>query len=257
MRILKSVFPFRWGMARRRVELLLMVVVTTAAQTMAPLPPVGATNGEQFSDIEEAGSHQPAVERLAEQGVLEGTECAPGKFCPTEPIQRWVMAVWLVRVLDDTEPAAVETTRFTDVEADQWWMPYVERLADLGITKGCATEPARYCPTEPVTRAQMASFLVRAFQLPTGPSGRFPDTAGNTHEADIDALASSGITVGCSTEARTDTALRPTPPALQMATFLTRALDRDPSPTPEGGFIDIAAGSSHACGLLTNQTVVC
>ena len=200
MRILKSVFPFRWGMARRRVALLLMVVVTTGAQTMAPLPPVGAANGEQFSDIEEAGSHQPAVERLAEQGVLEGTECAPGKFCPTEPIQRWVMAVWLVRVLDDTEPATVETTRFTDVEADQWWMPYVERLADLGITKGCATEPARYCPTEPVTRAQMASFLVRAFQLPTGPSGRFPDTAGNTHEADIDALASSGITVGCSTK---------------------------------------------------------
>ncbi len=65
--------------ARRRVGLLVMMVVTTAAQTMV-LGPVGAANGEQFSDIEEAGSHRPAVERLAEQGILEGTECAPGEF---------------------------------------------------------------------------------------------------------------------------------------------------------------------------------
>ena len=151
--------------------------------------------------------------------------------------------------LDDTEPAAVETTRFTDVEADQWWMPYVERLANLGITKGCATEPARYCPTEPVTRAQMASFLVRAFQLPTGPSGRFPDTAGNTHEADIDALASSGITVGCSTKPELYCPSSNTNRG-QMATFLTRALDRDPSQTPEGTFTSVAAGSFHTCGLL-------
>ena len=256
MRIFISLFPFGWGRARRRVGLLLMVVVTTAAQTLVPLPPVGAANGEQFSDIEEAGSHQPAVERLAEQGVLEGTECAPGKFCPTEPIQRWVMAVWLISVLDDTEPADVETTRFTDVEADQWWMPYVERLADLGITKGCSTEPARYCPTEPVTRAQMTSVLVRAFQLPAGSSNRFTDTGDSTHQRDINALASSGITIGCATDPARYCPSRDTTRA-EMATFLTRALDYEPSPIAEGSFISLTAGSFHTCGLLIDGTIDC
>ena len=51
-----------------------------------------------FSDLDEAGPHRAGIEGLAELGVLEGTECAAGEFCPTDELQRWVMAVWLVRV---------------------------------------------------------------------------------------------------------------------------------------------------------------
>ena len=36
-------------------------------------------------------------------------------------------------------------------------------LAEKGITKGCGS--GRYCPNQSVTRAEMASFLVRAFDL--------------------------------------------------------------------------------------------
>ena len=43
---------------------------------------------------------------------------------------------------------------------DEWWMPYVERLADLQITVGCKRDSLRFCPDETVTRARMASFLV-------------------------------------------------------------------------------------------------
>ena len=88
------------------------------------------------------------------------------------------MAVWLVRLLDGADPAAVGSSRFADVDESEWWAPYVERLADLGVTDGCATEPARFCPTETVTRGRMASFLVRAFGLAGGRSGRFVDTGG-------------------------------------------------------------------------------
>ena len=77
------------------------------------------------------------------------------------------MAVWLVRILDGADPPPVGVSRFVDVDSSEWWAPYVERLADLGVTGGCATEPARFCPTETVTRARMASFLVRAFDLPS------------------------------------------------------------------------------------------
>ena len=59
--------------------------------------------------------------------------------------------------------------RVADVDTDQWWAAHAERLADLGITLGCSAQPVRYCPDEPVIRAQMASFLTRAFRL--GPAG--------------------------------------------------------------------------------------
>ena len=143
-------------------------------------------------------------------------------FCPREPVLRWVIAVWLVRVLGD-EPAQAGSSRFSDVDAEEWWAPYVETLADLGVTKGCDTEPLRFCPDESVTRAQMASFLVRAFALEAAGSAGFADTAGNTHEEHIDALAAARYTAGCAVGP-----LRYCPDQAvtraEMATFLARAL---------------------------------
>ena len=40
----------------------------------------------------------------------------------------------------------------------------IDALAAAGITLGCSTDPLRYCPDQPVTRAQMASFLHRALR---------------------------------------------------------------------------------------------
>ena len=201
-----------------------VVALVLAASLVVPAVSVAAQGG--FSDIDEAGPHRAGVEELAKTGVLEGTLCAPGEFCPGEPLTRWVMAVWLVRVLDGTDPVGSDT-RFADVDSDEWWAPYVERLAVLGVTTGCATGPARYCPHDSVTRAQMATFLTRAFDLGAAPSFGFVDTEGNTHAASIDALAAAGVTTGCATgPARycpADSVTR-----AQMATFLTRAVSTGP-----------------------------
>ena len=208
----------------RRV-LGLVVVAVLVGSVLGSGAGAGAAS-EGFSDLEAAGVHRSAVEGLAADGVFEGTECGPGEFCPTVAVQRWVMAVWLVRLLDGADPAAVGSSRFADVDGLEWWAPYVERLADLGVTDGCATEPARFCPTETVTRGRMASFLVRAFDLPGAPSAGFADVEGGVHAANIDALAASGVTSGCRTEP-----LRYCPSwdttRAQMATFLTRALTVD------------------------------
>ena len=174
--------------------------------------------------------HHPAIGELAVQGVLQDTECGPQLFCPTGPIQRWVLAVWLVRLLDNDEPEPTTTIRFTDIDTDKWWAPHVERLAGLGITKGCASDPARYCPHNYVTRAQMASFLARAFQLDVADPAGFTDTVNNVHAANIDAAAAAGITEGCATNPARYCPNQPTTRA-QAATFLYRI--QHPIPDPE------------------------
>ena len=130
--------------------------------------------------------HTPQPSRRSPaDGVFVDTECGPNLFCPNQPIQRWVMAVWLIRALDQ-DPPTTGISRFDDIPGGQWWIRYTEQLADLEITVGCATNPPRYCPNEAVSRAQMATFLVRAFNLPPAqtPAG-FTDTEANTHAANI------------------------------------------------------------------------
>ena len=177
------------------------------------------------ADVQMDGEPFDAVAALAADGVLGGTECGPGLFCPDAPIPRWVMAVWLVRVLDGQDPEPISASRFADVDAGQWWAAHADRLADLGVTRGCATEPDRYCPDEPVTRAEMASFLTRAFRidrvLPVG----FTDTDGSGHAAAIDALFDAGITRGCSADPLQFCPDEATSRA-QMAVFLERARNR-------------------------------
>jgi len=54
---------------------------------------------------------------------------------------------------------------FADVPASHPYAPWIEQVAREGIASGCATSPSRFCPDSPVTRAQMAVFLGRAFDL--------------------------------------------------------------------------------------------
>jgi len=55
---------------------------------------------------------------------------------------------------------------FDDVPASHFAAGFIERLAQLGITAGCSAEPLLYCPNDPITRAQMAVFIVVALNLP-------------------------------------------------------------------------------------------
>lgn len=222
---------------------------------------------ERFSDIDEAGTHRDSVEILAARGVFEGTECAAGRFCPDLPIQRRVMAVWLVRALEGADPGPIDRSRFADVDEDEWWAVHVERLAHLGITLGCKAKPVRFCPDSPVNRAQMATFLTRAFGLPSAPAAGFADVgAGAAHLPGINALAAAGITSGCAAEPARYCPGRATTRA-QMATFLTRALrfaGAIPSgdsgallPPGEGDFTAVTVGWDHSCGLRRDRTVTC
>jgi hypothetical protein len=58
----------------------------------------------------------------------------------------------------------VDNTGFEDVQPTYWAAAWIKQLATEGITGGCGS--GNYCPEAPVTRAQMAVFIVKAFNLP-------------------------------------------------------------------------------------------
>ena len=166
-------------------------------------PPLGTESPSQDTSRHRdagPGEEMSAVEALASQGVLQNTDCGPALFCPDGPVQRWVMAVWMVRILENDEPEPIQASRFVDVDPSRWWAPYVERLAALGITQGCAASPDRFCPHGYVRRDQMATFAVRAFQLGGGPATDYIDTVGNPHSVSINVATTAGVVDECATD---------------------------------------------------------
>ena len=126
---------------------------------------------------------------VAGQGITLG--CAAGRYCPRSVVARDQMASFLVRALN--LPAS--GTDFFDDDAGNGHQGNINALAAAGVTEGCAHR--RYCPRSGVNREQMATFLVRALNLPPSGHDYFTDDAGSGHQAAINALAAAGVTNGC------------------------------------------------------------
>ena len=115
---------------------------------------------------------------------------------------------------------------FSDVPVGYVFYEDIEWLLAEGITEGCDPEGTMFCPTEPVTRGQMAAFLVRYLGLTDpGPGDWFVDDDGSLFESEIDRLAQAGITLGCNPPANDRFCPLESVTRGQMATFLDRALD--------------------------------
>ena len=168
------------------------------------------------------------INALRALGVLTGTECEENRICPNGSLTRWVAAVWMVRVLDGSEPAAIEESRFSDVttsdmwEDSMWFAPHVERLAELGITIGCDVDPARFCPDDELSRGQAVTWIDRAFDLAPAVSAGFTDTAGTPYEVSINRAVAAGIAEGCATNPSRFCTDRVTTRG-ELATFLNKA----------------------------------
>jgi hypothetical protein len=69
------------------------------------------------------------------------------------------------------------TQIFNDVPPSDPYFDYVSLMSTHGITAGCQTSPPLYCPNTPVTRAQMAVFVVAGLDLALGTSLTYPPSA--------------------------------------------------------------------------------
>ena len=124
-----------------------------------------------FTDVDPSGVHSAGIAALAAAGIASGCGREPPRYCPGQPVTRAQMASFLARALNlDLDLDIVDTARrFTDVDPSGVHSAGIAALAAAGIASGCGREPPRYCPGQPVTRAQMASFLARALNLEQRP----------------------------------------------------------------------------------------
>jgi hypothetical protein len=168
--------------------------------------------------------HEGNIEIIAAEGITKG--CNPptnDKYCPDQAVTRAQMAAFLVRTLGLTDNGG--RNWFVD-DGGSVFETDINRLAAAGITKGC-NPPAndRFCPDRSVTRQEMAAFLVRAFGYHEGAgSNRFVDDDGSIFEADIDRLATAGVTKGCNPPGNDRYCPGDKVRRDQMASFLARAM---------------------------------
>jgi hypothetical protein len=142
--------------------------------------------GESFTDVPKTHVFYPYVERLLHNGVTMG--CAPGTYCPEDPVSRLQMAIFLARAQaggDGNVPSSGTAqgspydcrsggvSLFSDIAADNPFCRHVHAIYATGVTTGC--EPGKYCPDPNVTRAQIAMFIARAV---AGSDAAVPQTYG-------------------------------------------------------------------------------
>ena len=125
----------------------------------------------------------------------------------------------------------VAASSFTDVPDSNIFSDDIEWLAVMGITQGC-NPPVNdeFCPSDLVTRGQMAALLVRALGLTNDGGGdHFTDDDTSIFETDIDKLYTAGITMGCNPPTNDNYCPNNSVTREQMAAFLRRGLDTTPS----------------------------
>ncbi len=157
--------------------------------------------GESFPDVPTSHQFYAFVEGLFHSGVTGG--CGLGNYCPENSVTRGQMAVFLLKGKlgsGQLVPPATGTV-FPDVPPSHPFAAWIESLAGFLITGGCGN--GNYCPDTPVTRAQMAVFLLKAshgsgYLPPACTPGYFDDVpCPSQFAAWIQQLAEEEITGGC------------------------------------------------------------
>ena len=234
---------------------LLALVASLVAASTAGAQDAPESAESSFTDVAGHWALDHIV-GLEDEGIFDGTECGEAMFCPSAPLKRETMAVWMVRVLDGSDPAPVTGTRFPDVDGSHRWAAHIERFAELGVTRGYTDGTFR--PDVTVSRAHMASFLARAFDLPAAEPKGFGDVEGHGHEDNINRIAAVGITVGCGD--RTNYCPSRLTSRAEMAVFISRAIKYIESPEAApvtGDLPTLAVGYSRTCMVRADGTIAC
>ena len=158
--------------------------------------------GNSFTDVT-GGPFFRFIETLLHRGVTGG--CTATTYCPSASTTREQMAVFVLISKEGpayTPPACVAgAEQFADVPASSPFCKWIEELFDRGVVAGCGG--SNYCPGNPVTREQMAVFVLRTLDPALSPPACAPPNLfADVPETSpfcrwIEELANRSVVTGC------------------------------------------------------------
>jgi len=157
--------------------------------------------GDSFTDVPRTSPFYRFAETMLHRNVTAG--CQDGtRFCPASAVTREQIAPFLLTAKEEPGYAArpCETAPFGDVPVASPFCGWIQELARRGVTSGCGE--GNFCPGAPVSREQMAVFLLRtldpALDPPACGTPVFSDVPASSPFCRwIEELARRGITSGC------------------------------------------------------------
>ena len=212
--------------------------------------------GGSFTDVPASQPFYKKIETLLHNNITAG--CTATAYCPDQNVPRSQMAIFIAKGIaggGSNVPAsgtvgsspynctAGGISLFSDVSPTDTFCKHVHYLASKNVTSGCSA--GKYCPSDDISRLEMASFIAKAVVAPSGgpaiPTTYGPDpvtglsyscdaSSPNVHFTDVSAsnsfckhvhfLWAKGIIAGCSstTYCPSGTVSRD-----QMAKFLVNA----------------------------------
>ncbi|HEX4495765.1 MAG TPA: S-layer homology domain-containing protein [Thermoanaerobaculia bacterium] len=149
----------------------------------------------------------------------------------------------------DKQCAAFDYHTFLDVPYRYWAWRWIEAVENAGVTPTPACGSGNYCPANPMTRDEMAIFLLRAkeggsYTPPACTTPMFSDVpCSNSYAPWINELVRRGITAGCGggNYCPTTSVTR-----AQMAVFLLVTLGISPPACTTPAFADVPCSSPFA-----------
>ena len=137
---------------------LSIAMVVCLAPTMAFAATTNAAQSNAaYSDIE-GKACEGAVNVLSALKVVDGF--TDGTYKPEQTVTRAQMAKLIVTALGVADYATAKTSKYTDMGAATWAIPYVEYASNLNIVNGVGNN--KFNPNGLVTYEQAATMIVRA-----------------------------------------------------------------------------------------------
>lgn len=249
-----------------------VVLVLAAVLLVSSLPTAGASQSElvlctppfhsSFVDVS-GGPHGSNIRCLADLGLVQGIDGT--YYQPRGNVTRAQMASFIARFMEHClgTDLPLGSQRFPDLAGAHVHSRNIHKLYTIGVTDGItAASGGRFVPLQPVTRAQVASFISRALsyidngearpehQPPRTSSYPFPDDS-FVHTRNVSALTAVGIIEGFP-----DGTFGPAQPLsrAQMASIIARAyqwtlpacqpdVTPPPPPPPPAPTVEITAPS--------------
>lgn len=214
--------------------------------------PFSYTTTPYFADVPASNSFFKFIQKMKDLNITSG--CGNGNYCPDDAVTRGEMAVFIIVARYGSTPYTYPTTPyFTDVPSNSAFFPFVQKMAQLGITSGCGN--GDYCPSESLTRGQMAVFIVtglldQSLPLTTPLITEAIPNSGNTGQSVTVTISGIGTTFGATTQVAVPTGITVSNVTVLSPTLLTVQLNISSSAVPS---LTATNGSLYTIAVTTGS----